>query len=103
VEDAILEAIFSVLSEKIDPEILKKADTIAIKKKLKKRVTQEMFYQLLKNGKITLEAGFGTVVVKDKGTKTKKVFDKSTGKMVEKKVDGKKIVYQAGKIVKEFL
>lgn len=102
-EDAILEAIFSVLSEKIDPEILKKADTAAIKKKLKKRLTQEMFYYLLKNEKITLDAGYGTIVVKNKGSKSKKVFDRTTGKMVEKKIDGKKIVYQAGELIKEFL
>lgn len=102
-EDAIFEAIFSVLSEKIDPDILKKADTSAIRKKLKKRLTQEMFYQLLKNGKLTLDAGFGTVAVKNKGIKAKKVFDRTTGKMVEKKVEGKKIVYLAGEIIKEFL
>jgi len=103
VEDTILEAIFSVLSEKIDPEILRQADTKAIRKKLKKRLTQDMFYELLKNGKLTLDAGFGTVVLKDKGTKTKKVFDRTTGKMVDKNISGKKIVYQAGELIKEFL
>ena len=38
-----------------------------------KKVTEEIFYNLLKNKKLNLISGFGTVMVKEIGEKDKKV------------------------------
>jgi nucleoid DNA-binding protein len=102
-EDLVVDSLVQVLSETISPDLLKEALTKPVKKALYKRLTEELFYALLKTKKINLSSGFGTVLIKDIGEKSKKVFDKKTGNMVTKKIKGSRIVYKPGDIVKPFL
>jgi hypothetical protein len=102
-EDDLMNAILEALSEKVDIELLKKANTKALKKKLLKCFTNELFYKLLSEQRVDLAPGFGSLVLKDIREKDKKVFDKKTQTMVVKHVRGKKVVYKPGDIVREFL
>ncbi len=102
-EDIISDALISALSEKIDAEVLKKALSKPVKKRIYKKLTEELFYYLLKDKKLNLVSGFGTVLVKDIGGKDKKVFDKKAGCMVIKKIKGSRVVYKPGDFVKQFL
>ena len=102
-QGVLMDAIFEILSEKIDPALLKKAYTKEMKKKLVRRLTDEFFYKLFKEGKLTLCPGFGSIFLKNIREKDKKVFDKKTGTMVFKKIKGRKIVYKPGDVIREFL
>lgn len=99
----LMNVILSALSEKIDPELLEKANTQGMRKKIFKSVTKELFYELLKNKKLNLSPGFGSVHVKDIRAKVKKIFDKKSKTMIERHVSGSKIVYKPGDFVREFL
>ena len=103
VENSMMEAILALLSEKIDPKILKRANTSYLRKKLWEAINQELFYTLLKEKKLNLHAGFGTLFVKDVKEKEKKIFNKKKNEMVVKKVKGSKIVFRPGDMLKEFL
>jgi nucleoid DNA-binding protein len=98
-----MNAILEALSEKVDIKILQKANTKALKKKLLKCFTDELFYKLLSEQRVDLAPGFGSFVLKDIREKDKKVFDKKTQAMVIKHVRGKKVVYKPGDIIREFL
>jgi ribosomal protein S17 len=103
IEDSLMGAILTVLSEKVDKKVLCKANTIALKKKLYKTVSNELFYKLLKDNKLELAPGFGTFILKQIREKDKKIYNRSTGEMINRHVKGKKVVYKPGDIIKEFL
>ena len=98
-----MDAVLSVLQEKIDPKVLRRADTRAIRKKLLRTLTSEVFYRLFRDGRLNLSPGFGTVFLKQIREKDKKIFNKKTGNMVEKHVRGRKVVYKPGDFLRELL
>ena len=102
-QNIVMETILSTLSEKIDPKILRRANTRELRKKLAKNLTNELFYKLLKEGRLNLCPGFGSVLLKDIKEKDKKIFDRKSGTMVTKRVKGRKVVYKPGDSVREFL
>jgi len=102
-QDIVMQTVLEILGEKIDPEILKKANTKELKKKLWQSLNRELFYVLLKEKKLGLSPGFGTVFVKSIKEKDKKVFDKKSDKMVTKKVRGSKVIYRPGDSIKSLL
>jgi hypothetical protein len=102
-EDILEEVLISELSEKIDIEILKRALSEPVKKKIYRKLTEEIFYSLLKDKKISLVCGYGTIIVKSPGEREKQVFDKKVGSMVTKKIKSSRIVYNPGEVVKQFL
>lgn len=102
-QDILMDAIVATLSEKIDPKLLKRANTQAMRRKLFRRLTNEVFYKLLKEERLNLCPGFGTVLLKEIREKDKKVYDRKTGKMVSKHVRGRKVVYKPGDSLREFL
>jgi len=103
IENNITNAILNVLSERIDPKILKKANIASIRKNLWKIINQEIFHSLLKNKKLNLYAGFGTLFIKNIKEKDKKVFNRKKNEMEYKKVKGFKIVFRPGETLREFL
>ena len=103
VQDIMMETILSTLSEKIAPDVLKKANTRAIRKKLLRNLTNELFYKLMKEGKLSLCPGFGSVILKEIKEKDKKIFNRRTGEMQTHHVRGKKVVYKPGDNVRELL
>jgi len=102
-QDIVMETVLAILGEKIDPEILKAANTKELRKKLWQSLNKEMFYLLLKDKKLGLSPGFGTLLVKNIKEKDKKVFDKKSLEMVTKKVKGSKIVYRPGDSIRSLL
>jgi hypothetical protein len=102
-EDALMESILSVLSEKIDIELLQKANTRGIRKRLLRVITNELIYKLLVDKRVDLSPGFGSLVLKEIREKDKKVYDRISKTMVIKHVRGSKVVYKPGDVVKEFL
>jgi uncharacterized protein YaaW (UPF0174 family) len=102
-EDSLMESILDALSEKIDTKVLQKVNTRAMRKKLLKVFTNELIYKLLREKRVDLAPGFGSLVVKEIKEKDKKVFDRVTKTMVLKHVRGSKVVYKPGDVVKEFL
>jgi len=102
-EDALMDSILSALSDKIDIKLLQKANTRDIRKRLLKCFTNELFYKLLKEKRVDLAPGFGSLVLKEIREKDKKVYDRKSQTMVIKHVRGSKIVYKPGDVVKEFL
>jgi len=102
-EDALMESILSVLSEKIDIELLQKANTRGIRKRLLRVITNELIYKLLVDKRVDLSPGFGSLVLKEIREKDKKVYDRVSKVMVTKHVRGSKVVYKPGDVVKEFL
>lgn len=96
-------AVLKVLSEKINPKVLKSATTKVMRQKLYKAVASELFYELLKTGRVDFPAGFGCMIVPKNEGKTVKVFDRKVGAMVEKVTTTRRIFYKPGDIVKEFL
>ena len=103
IEQTIMDAILKVLSERIDPKILKKADIAPIRKRLWETINQEIFYSLLKDKKLNLQAGYGTFLIKDIKEKEKKIFNRKKNEMVLKMVKGSKVVFRPGDMLKEFL
>lgn len=101
--DTMVDSIFLTLSEKIDPSILKKVDSKKLRHKLIKNLMNEAFYYLIKNKKITLAPGFGSVVLRPIKEKNKKIFDRASKTMVVRRVKGSKVVYIPGDTLKEFL
>jgi hypothetical protein len=102
-EDALMESVLSVLSEKIDIELLQKANTRGIRKRLLRVFTNELIYKLLVDKRVDLSPGFGSLVLKEIREKDKKVYDRVSKVMVTKHVRGSKVVYKPGDVVKEFL
>lgn len=98
-----MEAVLSALSEKVEESTLNKADTKQMRKKLLRKITNEMFYTLLSEKRLELAPGFGSFVVKDIKEKEKKIYNRRTGEMELRHVSGSKIVYKPGEIPKEFL
>ena len=103
VEDALLKAILEVLSERLGKDILRKVYSKALRKKLYKAVSNELFYTLLKDKKLELAPGFGSFILKQILEKDKKVFDQTSGDMKVHRVKGSKVIYKPGAVVKEFL
>jgi hypothetical protein len=102
-QDIVMETVLSILSEKLDEETLKAVNTKELRKKLWQSLNKELFYFLLKNKKLCLPPGFGTLLVKGIREKEKKVFDKKRNEMVVKSVKGNKIVYRPGDSIKSVL
>jgi hypothetical protein len=102
-EDILSEVIIQELSKNIPLKTLKRALRKANKTALYKKLVEEVFYVLIKTGKINLPSGYGTLVIKDSSGKEKKIFDKKTGLMVSKKVKSKRLVYRPGEVIKQFL
>jgi methyltransferase-like protein len=101
--DVIAEAIITILSERLEEELLRSAITKEVRKKLHRHITEEVFYKLLKEEKLNLYSGFGTVLVKKIREKEKKIYDKKTGTMVTKLVRGRKVAYRPGDLIKQLL
>jgi len=108
-EDALMESILSVLSEKIDRKLLQKASALRkidardLRKRLLRVFTNELIYKLLVDKRVDLAPGFGSLVLKEIREKDKKVYDRISKTMVIKHVRGSKVVYKPGDVVKEFL
>lgn len=102
-EDALAEVVVSVLGERVEPKLIKKAFTRSNKKKLFRLVIKEMFYTLLKNRRLNLTPGFGSLVLKHIKERDMKVFDKTSKRMIVRRIHGKKVVYIPGETIKEFL
>lgn len=102
-QDIVMQTVLEILGEKIDPEELKKADTKELKRRLWQSLNKELFYILLREEKLGLSPGFGTLIVKSIKEKNKKIFDKKSNSMVTKRVRGKKIVYRPGDTIKSLL
>jgi hypothetical protein len=66
-------------------------------------VTDELMYKLLREKRVDLAPGFGSLVLKEIKEKDKKIFDRKTGTMVSKHIRGHKVVYKPGDVIKEFL
>lgn len=103
ISNAIMDAVLSVLSSKIDNKALRKINTKNIRKKLYEKITNEVFYLLLKEEKINLPPGFGTVFIRGVREKEKKIYNKKEKAMITHNVRGKKVVYRPGQIIKQFL
>jgi len=103
IQDIVMDTVISTLSERVDPAILRKADTKELRKKLIRSLTSELFFKLFKEGRLDLPPGFGSALVKEIKEKDKKVFDRKTGLMVLKHIKGRKVVYKAGDTVRELL
>lgn len=102
-EDALMDAVLETLSEKVSAKALRDVDSTGMRKKLLHKVSNEMFYTLLSEGKVNLGAGFGSLVLKSVKGKKKKVFNRKTKKMDLRHVGGSKVVYIPGTTLKEFL
>lgn len=102
-ESTIMDAVLKVLSEKISPKVLKSASTKVMRQKVYKAVAAELFYELLKTGRVDFPAGFGSMTAPKNEGRTVKVFNKKTGEMVEKVTTTRRITYKPGDLVKEFL
>ena len=102
-EDILSEVIIQELSKNIPLEVIKRALRRSNRTALYKKLVEEVFYALIKTGKISLPSGYGTLVIKDNVSKEKKVFDKKTGLMISKKVKSRRLVYRPGEVVKQFL
>lgn len=102
-EDDLMNSVLDILSEKVNVKSLQKANTQDIRKRLLKSFIGELFYTLLKEKRVDLAPGFGSLILKEIKEKDKKVFDKKSQTMVLKHIHGSKIVYIPGEVVKEFL
>lgn len=102
-QDIVMESVLFVLSEKIEEDVLKKANTKAIRKKLLRTITESLVFELFREGRVNMAPGFGNVTLKEIKEKDKKIFDRVTKTMVIKHISGKKIVYVPGDTVREFL
>lgn len=103
VEDALLDAVLELLSEKVDKKYLEGLNNEIFKKRLYKIFSNEIFYKLLTEKKIDLAPGFGSLILKQIKEKDKRVYDRTTGSMRLIHVKGNKIVYKPGDTVREFL
>lgn len=103
IEDALMDALLDLLSEKVDRKHLEGLNDVKIKKRLFKIFANEIFYELLKEKKIDLAPGFGSLVIKQIKEKDKRVYDRTTGGMRIIHVKGSKIIYKPGDTVREFL
>ena len=102
IEDILFETFLAVLEDKVDVDALREICTKKKRKLLYERITAEVFYKLLKEQKLSLLPGFGSIVLKERREKDKKVYDKKTKQMLVKHIRGKKIVYIPGELIKEF-
>jgi hypothetical protein len=102
-QQIVMDTVLSTIAEKVDPKLLRRANTRELRKKLAKNLTMELFYKLLKDGKLNLVPGFGSVLLKDIKEKNKKIYDRKTGQMVSKRVKGRKVVYKPGDTLRELL
>lgn len=103
IEDALMEAVLELLSEKIDKKHFVGLKNAKFKKKLYKVFANEVFYELLKEKKIDLAPGFGSLIIKQIKEKNKRVYDRTTGGMHIVRIKGSKIIYKPGDTVREFL
>jgi len=103
-QNILKEAIENVLSQKLSRGLLKRVLTNKIKKELYEKLAKEFFYLLLKEKKICLPPGFGSIVVKDLGEKKRKVYSKKEHKMVEVVTKNKyHLIFKPGTFIKQFL
>lgn len=98
-----MDNVLAALSNKVDDHTLQKINTKKVRASLFRGFTNELFYQLLKEKRVDLAPGFGSLILRKRKEKDKKVFDKTTKTMVLKHIRGHKIVYIPGDVVKEFL
>jgi hypothetical protein len=102
IKDVIMEAVISVLSEKVNSGILKKVSTKELKEKLYRKLTNEVFYKILRDKKISLFAGFGTIRVKEV-QRNKKCYDRISKTTTATDITARKMVYKPGSFIKQFL
>lgn len=103
IEDILFETFLAILEDKVDVDALREVCTKKKRRLLYERITAEVFYKLLKEQKLPLLPGFGSVVIKERKEKDKKVYDRKTKQMVVKHIRGKKVVYLPGDLIKEFI
>lgn len=103
IEDILFDAFVNAFKGQIDENVLKRICTKKILKALYEKITAEIFYKLLKDQKLQLLPGFGSIVVKVRKEKDKKIYDRKSKQVVVKHVRGKKIVYIPGNLIKEFM
>lgn len=102
-QDIVADTIMDLLSDRIDTKLLKRALTKPVRKELYKRLAEGLLYELLRDGKLSLPPGFGSVLMKEIREKDKKIFNKKTGEMQSKRVHGNRIQYRPGELVKQLL
>lgn len=101
--DMLMDSVLATLSDKVDDQTLQKINTKQTRASLFRGFTNELFYLLLKEKKVDLAPGFGSLILKKRKEKDKKVYDKAAKAMVSKRISGYKVVYIPGKVLKEFL
>ena len=102
-QDILADAIIDSLSDRIDAEVLKRALTKPVRRKMYKRLAESMLYHLLQSGRLNFPAGFGSVLLKEIREKDKKIFNKRTGEMETRHVKGSRVIYRTGEVVKQLL
>lgn len=108
IDEILIESIINSLDGSISAssfkEVSKKLRTKKMKKKLFYSIVKDTFYKLLKDDKIQLPPGYGSVILKDVTCRKKKIYNKKTKTMETVDVKGdKKISYIPGDFIKEFL
>ncbi len=103
IEDIIFNTIVDVIGDKIDASTIKNINTKKVKRQLYEKITAQIFYTLLKEQRIQLLPGFGSIAIHVRKEKDKKIYDRKLKHVVVKHVKGKKIVYVPGDLIKEFL
>lgn len=99
----VMDTVVDVLSEDIPPKLLRQINTKRTRKKLFRALTNEVFYKLLTEGKLSLYPGFGSIVLKKQKERDKKIYNRQTGKMDTKKTRVCRVVYRPGESVRDFL
>lgn len=102
-QDILANAVIETLLDRVDVNVLKKALTKPVRKELFKKLTEDMLYHLLSEGRLHLPPGFGSVSLKQIKEKDKKIFNKKTGTVETRRVKGNRISYRAGEVVKHLL
>ena len=102
-EVMLMDNVLATLSKKVDDHTLQKINTKDIRASLFRGFTNELFYKLLKEKRVDLAPGFGSLILKKRKETDKKVWDKATKTMVPKRIRGYRVVYIPGDALKEFL
>lgn len=102
-QDVVADAIIRTLSDRVDTKVLKRALTKPVRKELYKHLAEGLLYELLRDGKLPLPPGFGSVLIKKIREKDKKIFNKKTGEMQSKRVSGSRVAYKPGELVRQLL
>lgn len=102
--DVLAEVLEKELSDHIDKEVLKRVlSKTKVRKKLYKKLAEGMLYVVLREGKLNLPPGFGSIIKREIREKEKKIFNKKSNTMETRIVKGSKLVLRPGETIKQLL